>query len=293
MSFTTRYSEIEKSTPYTFRSSLRSLALEGLSLRNKLLGYDRYLKKPRIQFLYLHHIFQDEIEAFDRLIEVLSKEHEFISYSDAVTKILTRNIDRPYITISSDDGFKNNMNAAKVLNKYGIKACFFVNPITINLKDLEKISIFCKDRLHFPPMEFMDWNDIEKLQSQGHEIGSHTMNHINIAKTAVERVREEIIETYNIIQTKCGEAKHFSFPYGRFFHFNKEAMEFVFKTGFESCASAERGCHSNSTEEIEQDKLLIRRDQIIAKWPLKHIKHFLIQNVKNNNINDKSYPYFS
>jgi peptidoglycan/xylan/chitin deacetylase (PgdA/CDA1 family) len=291
MSYTTLYSEIEKSTPYKSRDIFRNLALDSLSFRNKLLGFDRYLKKPRIQFLYIHHVFKDEIDAFDILIKELIQEHEFISYSEAVTKILSGAIDKPYITISSDDGFKNNMDAVNVLNKYGIKACFFINPITINLKDAKKITTFCKERLNLLPVEFMDWNDLEILKNQGHEIGSHTMNHINIAKTPTEKVQEEIKETYDVLKTRYGEAKHFAYPYGRFFHFNKEAMEFVFKTGFESCASAERGCYFNTIEKVEKENLLIRRDLIIAKWPLTHIKYFLIQNARQNNISGEVYPF--
>jgi hypothetical protein len=105
------------------------------------------------------------------------------------------------------------------------------------------------------------------------------------------QVQEEKIETYDIIKAKYGEAKHFAYPYGRFFHFNKEAMNFVFNTGYDSCASAERGCYFSPTEKMEKDKLLIRRDHVIAKWPLRHIKYFIIQNIRQNNISSNTYPY--
>ena len=39
----------------------------------------------------------------------------------------------------------------------------------------------------------MDWNDIEYLIENGHEIGSHTIGHINIAKTDIRTVEENIL----------------------------------------------------------------------------------------------------
>ena len=42
---------------------------------------------PHIQFLYGHHLFQDEIENFKRTLARIKLTHEFISYSDAVVKI--------------------------------------------------------------------------------------------------------------------------------------------------------------------------------------------------------------
>ena len=70
--------------------------------------------------------------------------------------MLSGNIDKPYISISLDDGFKNNLSAVKIMNKYGIKGCFFVNPDTIGLKDFSEVKSFCNNRLHCPPTEFMN-----------------------------------------------------------------------------------------------------------------------------------------
>jgi peptidoglycan/xylan/chitin deacetylase (PgdA/CDA1 family) len=43
----------------------------------------------------------------------------------------------------------------------------------------------------------MNWNNIQTLEEEGHEIGSHSMNHKKLSKL----LQEEMI--YEIIESKC------------------------------------------------------------------------------------------
>ena len=287
---TTTFRQVRENKPKNLRGFVRDFMLNGLSIRTKFPNAKSIFEKPRIQFLYIHHVFDDEIEKFDKLLKLLSKYHNFISYSDAVNKILTGNIDKPYISISSDDGFKNNLSAVKIMDKYGVKGCFFVNPDTIGIKDLSKVKSFCNNRLNFPPTEFMDWNDLDKLIKNGHEIGSHTMGHINIGETNIEKIEANINESYEILNKRIGKVSHFAYPYGRFFHFNKQAFDLVFKSGFNSCASAERGCHINADKKINANELLIRRDHVICDWNINHILYFILNSSEKASYQTNLYP---
>lgn len=277
------YAQVKKIKPKGIRSVVRDAALFGLSLQTNFPSYNKYVAKNRIQFLYIHHVFKDEEDKFDRIIQELLKGHTFIPHSEAVQRILSGDIDKPYISISSDDGFKNNLQAAEILDRYGIKCCFFINPDTIGLKDYDRIKSFCSKRLNFPPVSFLDWNDIDHLMKKGHEIGSHGMGHLNLANTDLALVESNVNESFEIIKSKCGSVKHFAYPYGRFFHFNSACYDLVFDAGFVSCASAERGCHI-SNGPIEKRDLMIRRDQIICDWNLEHIKYFLMKNSQNASV---------
>lgn len=288
--FTTTFKEVKKNKPKHFRGLLRDIALNGLSLKTKFPNAKKIFEKPRIQFLYIHHLFNDEIENFDKLLTLLSKYHSFIGYSDAVNKILTGNIDKPYICISSDDGFKNNLAAVEIMNKYGAKGCFFVNPDTIGLKDFSEVNSFCKHRLHFPPTAFMDWNDLDHLVKNGHEIGSHTMGHINIAETNMNIVEDNINTSYEILKARIGEVLHFAYPYGRFFHFNQQAFDLVFKVGFTSCATAERGCHVSAEKKLNPNELLIRRDHVVCAWNINHVLYFILNNAEKASYQTNYYP---
>jgi peptidoglycan/xylan/chitin deacetylase (PgdA/CDA1 family) len=277
------YKELSTCQPPTARQRGRKWALDLLSSGYRLLhATDELFSKPRIQFLYIHHIFRDEEKRLAGLLEALARHHHFIGYSESVDRILHGRIDKPYICLSSDDGLKNNTRAAVIMNDFGAKACFFICPGIIGEKDPGKLTDFARERLHFPPVEFMDWEDVDSLIRQGHEIGGHTLSHINIAKSSIESVDKEVGGSYLILKERYGDPLHFAWPYGRFSDFTGYARKLVFDSGFASCASASRGCHvAVPGQEMKASDLLIRRDHVLLDWPLSHILFFIARNSAN------------
>ena len=284
--FITSYEQIKQLKPKTLRSTLREMALTGLSLTSS----SSLLKKPRVQFLYIHHIFKDEEANFRKLLDILHKDHEFISYSEAINKVLTGTIDKPYITFSSDDGLKNNLKAAEILNTHNASACFFINPGIVGETDTEKIKQYCAEKLQFHPVEFMTWKEVATLQQQGHEIGNHTMFHMNIAKASEQEIRDDLSQSLQWLKKECGDVTHFAFPFGRFFHFSKTGKKVVFETGHTSCATAERGCHVNPTGPITNEELCILRDHVVLGWDMRHIMYFLANSAKQATPSNNFYP---
>jgi peptidoglycan/xylan/chitin deacetylase (PgdA/CDA1 family) len=291
--FVEHYKELREFKTPTVWGLSRKITLDSLSLLFRLTGRTvDLLQKPRVQFLYIHHIFKDEEPFLRKLIEELSGTHSFISYSEAVSRILAGKIDKPYISISSDDGLKNNRRAAALMAEYGISACFFICPPMIGEKNFEKIKEFSNQRLHLPAVEFMDWQDVEALQQEGHEIGGHTMSHVNLATSSNEELYPEISNCFEEIKKRCGSAEHFAYPYGRYHHFTQAARKVVFFSGFSSCASAERGCHiALKNDLINKEDLFIRRDHIILSWPLEHILFFMARNVQKASVQNNYFSY--
>ncbi|MDF2437030.1 MAG: putative polysaccharide deacetylase [Bacteroidota bacterium] len=287
--FTDTYKEVKLLNPPSLRSFMRDKALDLLSYRDRFRGLETELKKPRIQFIYLHHMFRDELTNFEKLMDQLSKHHEFISFSEAVEKIVTGTIDKPYISISSDDGFKNNLLALDILKDYNAKACFFVNTDIVNESDFNTLKKYCAEKLNFPPVEFLTWKEVEKIQADGHEIGSHTRSHERISELSNQEITDNIEKTSIVLKKYCGEAKHFAFPYGRFTDFNHSGREAVFRAGFISCSSAERGCHINGPK-ISHNELCIRRDHMILDWNIDHILYFIAKNSRNSSPDNNLFP---
>jgi peptidoglycan/xylan/chitin deacetylase (PgdA/CDA1 family) len=284
--FVTLYQDIKEIKPTTLRGTLRDMVLTGLSL-----GVNpAVFKKPRVQFLYIHHIFKDEEAAFRKLLDFLQKDHTFISYTDAINKIVSGTVDKPYIAFSSDDGLKNNLKAAEILNEYNAKACFFINPGIIGETNSTTVKNYCYDTLQFYPVEFLTWDEIAKMQQQGHEIGNHTMLHMNVAQASEQEIRDDLSKSLQILRKQCGDVGHFAFPFGRFFHFSKTGRKVVFETGHTSCATAERGCHINPATPITKEELCIRRDHVVLGWDMRHILYFLANSAKQVTTQNNYYP---
>ena len=281
MDFVTQYSDFQSYSKNgvkdKFRSGLKNMILNWGSTFYKA-QFEKNVSIPRIQFIYYHHVFKDEIEGLNKTLEVLSKDFKFISYSEAVERISSNNIDAPYMAFSSDDGLKNNLEASQVFEKYGASVCHFVNPSIVGENDFEKISAHCKIKLNSPATEFLHWSDIEFLLKQGHEIGSHAMSHTDLAKISEQELEDEIFESKDIIERHIGSIDHFAFPYGREQNFNRKARELVSKVGYMSCASALRGCHFPNANEKPDEDLILFRDHVIFDWDPKHIRFFSMNN---------------
>ena len=269
--YTEAYQQISGGT-CTTRGMLRHGVLNLLSGFNPILK----TKTPRIQFLYFHHVFEDEIKGLDKLLKTLSKEFQFIPYSEAISRIKSNQIDAKYIAWSSDDGFKNNLAAAEVFRRYNISACFFINPGSIGIK-LAASEQFCASKLNLPPIEFLNWQEVNDLQNEGHEIGSHTINHLRLVDLNESELLEEVVTSKSKIEKYCGEVQHFAYPYGRWPDFNQKGMEIVAAAGYQSCATAERGCHTIGMK-TPSEVPVIQRDLVIAGWPQNHVEFFMHSN---------------
>ena len=289
--FCDTFEETTKINSPGVRHKLRKVALDCLYGLDKLRGLQSYLDKPRVQFLYMHHVFKDEEANFIKLLDFLTKRYQFVSYSDAVDLILNAKITQPVISISFDDGFKNNVRAAEILHDYAISACFFVDPITCEFKSDAEKKAYCEQRLYFPPVDLLNWKDIELLQKLGQEVGGHGFGHHNIALQTEDVLGEDLYQAYMIFKAKCGGVKHFAYPFGRFAHFSEIARKLVFATGYKSCASAERGCHINPDVVLRNEELCILRDHVFLDGNINHVLHFMINNTKNANIANNFFPY--
>ena len=98
--------------------------------------------------------------------------------------------------ITFDDGMlSQNTYAKPILDKYNFKATFY---IICNNVDKENR---------------MNWNNIQTLEEEGHEIGSHSMNHKKLSKLSDEKMEYEIIESKRCLQENGFDVISFSFPY--------------------------------------------------------------------------------
>jgi peptidoglycan/xylan/chitin deacetylase (PgdA/CDA1 family) len=267
------------------RAALRNMAMTCLHAKAVLTSELTALNQNRVQILMFHDLCPEDEGRFGALIDELSVDHAFTTYSDAVKRIYTGVMEKPYVTFSFDDGFESASKAAAILDRYGIKGCFFVCPSILTERNCSKVDEFCRWRLHTNPKAFLTWRGVEKLKAQGHEIGNHTLNHLRLSELDGDALEYEIGNSAEVLKRRLGDVKHFAWPYGRFSHFSSDAAKVVLRAGAVSAASGERGCHSGSSGD---SLLCLRRDNIDLQWPWAHIQYFLAHNAASRRISSGS-----
>jgi len=275
------------------RALARGVAVSALSAATQVTGQMRsLLRRPRVQILLLHHVFEDEQDRFRQLLQWLSRDHTLIDYSDACRRAESggAEIDRPYVAVTFDDGLKNCMTAARIMREFGARGCFFVCPGIVGETNQRKIAEFCDQRLELAaPVEFMNWDDLCELHDQGNEIGAHTMTHPRLTAVSPVDADREIADSFDSISRRLGRPRHFAWTYGRFQDFSAELARTAYACGFETCASGARGCHGPSRTDSSVP-LCIRRDHLVAAWPISHAAYFLMKASKTAGLSAADWP---
>jgi len=267
-----------------WRRLARRAALDAVSLKANLTGQFSNLEKCQsVQFIVLHFIQPYEEKPFADFLKWLTSSYDVVSYSQAVERINSGNIEKATAAISFDDGLKDNLVAGKIMQDHGVSGCFFVCPEIVGQRDPEKIKKFCKERLLYDHVEeFMDWDEIESLKKAGHEIGNHSQSHLYMMDLSEQEFVSQVSGARDEIVSKLGSVDHFAWTYGRFFHFHKKWVKKIFELGHKSCASAERGAHGSfPIDSADAKELVLRRDSIEINWPLQHLKYFLTKSTRS------------
>jgi len=256
------------------RGLMRDAAIWPLSLGRDIGRTDCWVRFP-----YYHHVFDDERYGFARQLDYMRGFGEFISLDD-VTNLLETNqpIDGRYFCITFDDGFKNNLtNAVPILLDAGATATFFVATGYIGLdvkKDRNKLLSFFDHGQSL--LEFLDWDDCQKMIDVGMTIGSHTVNHSRMSKLETGTAERELAESKRMIEEHLNRpCEHFCSPFGipgRDFNVDRDPR-LAKSAGYRSMSTTERGVIRRGDNPHH-----IYRDHILANWGNYQLRYFLSLN---------------
>ncbi len=155
-------------------------------------------------------------EKFEHLIKYLAS----LGYHGVSIAGLKRKND---IALTFDDGWQSFfINALPILNKYNFKATVFI------------ISGYVgnKSRWDYKNKGHLSWHEIKILVDEGIEIGSHSVNHVDLRYLDDNKLEYEIAGSKKQIEDKLGlPVKHFSYPFGRY---NRRVIEAVKRAGYEN-----------------------------------------------------------
>ena len=244
-------------------------------MRNIYLHFVGMYKTPSnsIHILNSHFISAKDSnpELFRNQLIELSKQVEFINFEDAVSMIVNKETPKtPLVAFTYDDGFEEcHSMIAPVLEEFGIKAAFFINPAFI---DGDKVyqSDFVNRKVLTSGKKPLTWEMVIDLKERGHTIGSHTMDHLrlNINDDAIIEYQlkksKEVIE--NKISSRC---EYFAYPYGQLRDISEIALVMA-KKHYRYIFSG-----ANYKKYFSNNNQLINRRHAEGNWDINHVKYFL------------------
>lgn len=211
---------------------------------------------------------KDPVFKFRSLLKGISKKYDLISFDKAVLQ-LKNNIPltKPQLAFSFDDGFKDCLIIAKILEEFDITAGFFISPEYIDGLRLRKNRI---GSLYLMNKKFLNLKDLEMLVKNGHTIGAHTYNHTHFDSiTTKEDFNHQIICEKKIIEQRLAiSCKNFAFPYGRLSNYENFYLNEI-KTIYLNLFLSD----NSSTETINNG--LINRRHFECYWNHNEVNYFL------------------
>ncbi len=147
--------------------------------------------------------FTISLDSFEKQVRLLKKLGYQSIKAHQIQSILDNQLYKKnkYVFFTFDDGYKNNLNAAKILEKYGFSAMFFISTAYIG-KTLDNVAM-------------LDENDIKKLIGLGMEIGSHAHFHVKLSELSSKDITYNIEKSKEIL-SKFANIEDFAYPFGNF-----------------------------------------------------------------------------
>ena len=147
-------------------------------------------------------------QSYEENIKVLLENgYTFISFQE-LNSALNEKMEFPEKTIlvTFDDGYYSNYEYIfPILKKYSIKASIFIVTDKIG-KEIDG-------------KKYLSWEQCKEMQDSGLvEIFSHSKRHVFYDKLSVRKIRDDVIESYKIIEENLGkqDLKVFAYPYGAY-----------------------------------------------------------------------------
>ena len=244
-------------------------------LRNTLLDILGLFSTPTngIHILNGHRISlkNPDKEVFARQLKELSHFVQFIDFDKAVELINSQDkVEKPMVAFSFDDGFEECYTMiAPVLEEFGIKGAFFINPNFV-IGDEEYIRNFTQNTVLTPGKRPMDWQQIKELSDRGHIIGAHTLDHYNINSFDITELEHQIGECRTVIEQHTeSTCSYFAFPFGRLEHANKSSIDIAEKY-YPYLFS-----QSDYKNYFSFGGRVINRRHFEPDWPVNHVKYFI------------------
>ncbi len=171
------------------------------------------------------------------------------------------------VFLTFDDGPTPGVSdkTLKILDKYNIKATFFVVGNQVR---------------KYPTL-------LKEIEAQKHTIGNHTYSHLNGWKHMYKKYKEEIFKTHILIKSIINkEIQYFRPPYGKFSYFVRNYLLRHYKiimwdvlAGDFDPNLTEKDIIKNVVKNVEKGSIIVLHDSLKCKKKLLHTLEPIIENI--------------
>jgi peptidoglycan/xylan/chitin deacetylase (PgdA/CDA1 family) len=239
------------------------------------------LAQPRersfLRCLYLHYVYDDQVERFRALLRALQKIGDFVTADEAVA--IARG-EKPLVRrcfhLSIDDGFDNvHRNAFPVLCELDVPATLFVPSAWIGTPEPVARDMWWMHDSAPVPTRPMTWEQLREMSRYGYEIGSHTRRHARLSDVSgdPQRLADEVAGSRREIEDAVGRpCRYIAWPFGTARDVDEASLAAVEEAGYEGCFSALRGRVTPGVT----SRFSIPRHHFEPEWPRSHVCYFAL-----------------
>jgi peptidoglycan/xylan/chitin deacetylase (PgdA/CDA1 family) len=121
------------------------------------------------------------------------------------------------VSFTFDDGWKTDVQASSLLAAHGMRGTFYVISNVVGNEG------------------YVTWDDLAAIQAGGHEIGGHTLDHVDLTTVERHEAHRQVAADREVLLARGFDVTSFAYPYGAF---NGAAQKIVREAGYTSARGA-------------------------------------------------------
>lgn len=214
-------------------------------------------RAPGLTTLLLHNTPRTQLDRLARWVD--RNRDDVVSFADGLDRVRRGDLDRRLFALSFDDGFRSNLDAARMLADRGLRGVFYVPTDVIGMSKSDSDSFFRSAQAE----EVVSWDDLETLRSAGHEVGSHCRQHVPMVNLSEGEAEDQLKGSVALLRERLGSTQHFAWPYGGLQHVD---VQKVVAWSREINVVPASGVRGRSTQEGLELSGFLLRDAVDLQW---------------------------
>jgi peptidoglycan/xylan/chitin deacetylase (PgdA/CDA1 family) len=209
--------------------------------------YHRIARRPPGTTVPTHYVAPDRFAKHVKVLRRLGFGSKTLSRA-----YMERDLPGRFLVFTFDDGYRNVLTAAEILERAGMVATVFV--VTGQIGGVNEWDVARGDVAE--PLLTAD--DIRALVAKGHEIGSHTVSHARLTELPECEARREVEDSRReLAQTLQVPPASFCYPYGAH---NSLVRGLVEAAGYTVACGTEKGWNDQWTDRTRWRRVNVRSD---------------------------------